>query len=167
MNVTLIGMPGCGKSTIGVILAKDMGYHFIDVDLVIQEEEGCLLRDIIAREGIDGFCRVENRVNAALTAERSIIAPGGSVIYGQEAMEHLRALGPVVYIRLSCEEVESRLGDLAKRGVAVREGQTFRDLYRERCPLYEKYADMTVDADGLSLGDTMRRIEEALQKYSG
>ena len=131
-NVTLIGMPSAGKSTIGVLLAKRLGYSFIDADILIQEKEGRLLKEIIAQEGMDGFLQVENRVNASIEAKRSVIAPGGSVIYGKEAMEHLKEISTVVYLKMSYEELERRVGDVVDRGVALKEGMTLRDLYDER-----------------------------------
>ncbi len=157
-NIVLIGMPGVGKSTIGVILAKVLGYQFVDADLVIQKEEGKLLREIIAEVGTDGFIEVENRVNAGLAVEHSIIATGGSVVYGAEAMEHLKEIGTVLYLKLPYEELRVRLHDIKGRGVVLREGQTFYDLYRERVPLYEKYADLTVDESGCSVEQTVEKI---------
>ncbi|MFR5601407.1 MAG: shikimate kinase [Lachnospiraceae bacterium] len=164
-NVTLIGMPASGKSTVGVLLAKRLGFAFVDVDLVIQEQEKRLLKKIIAEEGLEGFLEVENRVNASLEVERSVIAPGGSVIYGKEAMEHLKEISQVVYLKLTYEDVEQRLGDLVDRGVALKDGMTLKDLYEERVPYYEKYADITIDETGKTLGQTvdeLRRILETL-----
>ena len=151
-NVILIGMPGCGKSTIGVVLAKVLGYRFIDGDLLIQEQEGKLLSEIIAERGNEGFLEIENQVNRDLQADRSVISPGGSVIYGKEAMEHLKQISTVVYLKVSMDTLLERLGDLKERGVAIAEGQTFEDLYRERTILYEKYADVTVDEEGKNAG---------------
>ena len=136
-NIVLIGMPGVGKSTIGVILAKQLGYQFVDADLLIQQQEKRLLHQIITQEGIEGFLAIENRVNASIDAERSVIATGGSVVYGKEAMEHLRSIGTVVYLKLSYEALQRRLRNLKDRGVVLREGQTLLDLYQERTPLYE------------------------------
>ena len=144
-NIVLIGMPGVGKSTVGVVLAKNMGLRFLDSDICIQEQENCLLHEIITRDGLDGFIKIENRVNASLEAENSVIATGGSVVYGKEAMEHLSRIGTIIYLQLPYEEIADRLGDLTKRGVAVQNGQTLLDLYEERTPLYEKYADITID----------------------
>src|SRR5699024_3043444 len=110
-------------------LAKRLGYSFIDADILIQEKEGRLLKEIIAQEGMDGFLQVENRVNASIEAKRSVIAPGGSVIYGKEAMEHLKEISTVVYLKMSYEELERRVGDVVDRGVALKEGMTLRDLY--------------------------------------
>ena len=147
-NITLIGMPAAGKSTVGVLLAKRLGYSFIDVDIVIQEEEGKLLKEIIKEQGLDGFMEVENRVNAGLRANRAVIAPGGSVIYGKEAMENLKSLGPVVYLKISYEELCSRLGDVVDRGVVLKEGMTLEELYNERVSYFERYADIIIDEEG-------------------
>ena len=157
-NITLVGMPASGKSTVGVLLAKRLGFSFVDVDIVIQEREKRLLKEIIAQEGLDGFMAVENRVNASLDVDRSVIAPGGSVIYGKEAMEHLREIGTVVYLRLPYEEVAERLGDLNARGVTLMPGQTLADLYAERVPLYERYAHQVVDCQGIRIRDVVHRI---------
>ena len=165
-NITLIGMPASGKSTIGVLLAKRLGYSFVDVDIVIQEQEKRLLKAIIEDEGLDGFLEVENRANATLDVEKSVIAPGGSVIYGKEAMEHLKEIGLVVYLKLSYEDLKVRLGNLVDRGVVLKEGMTLLDLYNERVPYYEKYADINIDEEGRNAGmvvDELRRlIEERL-----
>lgn len=165
-NIVLIGMPGVGKSTIGVILAKVLGYQFVDADLVIQKEEGKLLREIIAEVGTDGFIEVENRVNAGLMVEHSIIATGGSVVYGEEAMEHLKKIGTVIYLKLPYEELRVRLHDIKGRGVVLREGQTFLDLYKERVPLYEKYADLTVDESRCSVEQTVEKILGLKEQFS-
>lgn len=162
-NITLIGMPASGKSTVGVLLAKRLGYSFVDVDIVIQEQEGRLLKEIIEQEGTDGFLKVEDRVNRELDVKRSIIAPGGSVIYGEKAMEHLKAISTVVYLKLSYEEVEERLGDLKDRGVALKDGMTLRDLYDERVPLYERYADITVDETGKTPGKTVDELRAVME----
>lgn len=161
-NVVLIGMPGCGKSTVGVVLAKVTGHRFIDSDLLIQEKTGQLLHEIISEKGTEGFLQIENEVNAALETTHAVIATGGSVIYGREAMEHLRKIGYVVYLKLSPEAIETRLGDLNQRGVAMKEGQGLKELYEERVPLYEKYADLVLDCEGKGI----RQItEEISQRY--
>ena len=159
-NIVLIGMPGVGKSTVGVVLAKNLGYSFVDSDLLIQEQEGKLLHEIIGERGLDGFNEVENRVNAEINVSRSVIATGGSVVYGQEAMEHLKQIGTVVYLELSCEELSERLGDLNERGVSIRPGQTLQDLLQERAPLYETYADITIHCEN-------RQIREIVQMGRG
>ena len=162
-NVVLIGMPGAGKSTIGVILAKVLGKDFIDADLVIQKKEGRLLREIIEQEGPDGFLAVEERVNAGICPDAAVIATGGSVVYGQRAMAHLGRIGAIVYLKLSYPAVESRLRDIRGRGVVLRDGQTLLDLYRERAVLYERYADVTVEEDGLGVEETLEKTLQALE----
>ena len=162
-NVVLIGMPGAGKSTIGVILAKVLGKDFIDADLVIQKKEGRLLREIIEQEGPDGFLAVEERVNAGICPDAAVIATGGSVVYGQRAMEHLGRIGAIVYLKLSYPAVESRLRDIRGRGVVLRDGQTLLDLYQERAVFYERYADVTVEEDGLGVEETLEKTLQALE----
>lgn len=157
-NIVLIGMPGAGKSTVGVVLAKHLGCRFVDSDIVIQEKTGLLLHEIIEKQGLDGFLKVENEINAALEARRSIIATGGSVIYGKRAMEHLGRAGTVVYLQLSFAAIEKRLGDLNERGVALRDGQSLASLYEERTPLYEKYADIILPCENKMLREIVAEI---------
>ena len=147
-NITLIGMPGVGKSTIGVVLAKVLGYEFMDSDLLIQRQEKRRLHQIIEQEGVEGFKAIENRVNASIETENTVIATGGSVVYCEEAMDHLKKIGKVVYLRLSLDSLAKRLGNLEKRGVLLKEGQTLKSLYEERVPLYERYADIVIDEEG-------------------
>ena len=161
-NIVLIGMPGSGKSTVGVVLAKMMGFHFLDSDLVIQEKEGRLLSEIIEQEGRDGFIQVEDRINSEICCDRTVIATGGSAVYGAGAMEHFKEIGTVVYLKISYEELENRLGDLKDRGVALREGQTLKDLYEERILLYELYADVIIDQNGKRIETTAREIRDIL-----
>lgn len=163
-NIILIGMPGCGKSTVGVVLAKHLGYAFIDSDLLIQSREKRLLCEIIEQEGLERFNQIEEEVNASIRADRSVIATGGSVVYGPRAMEHLRQIGTVVYLKLPFREIEERLGDLAQRGVSVREGQSLRELYEERIPLYERYAHVVVDGTGLKLREIVLSMKRACGK---
>lgn len=159
-NIILVGMPGAGKSTIGVILAKVLGYQFLDSDLIIQEKEQRLLSEIIEAEGIDGFIDVEEKINSEIEADKCVIATGGSVVYGDRAMNHLKAIGTVVYIKLSYETLCKRLGNIKQRGVVLRNGQDLQDLYYERCPLYEQYADIVLDAEELSIEELMERIAD-------
>ena len=159
-NIVLIGMPGVGKSTIGVILAKMLGYQFLDADLLIQEQEGKLLREIIEEKGTEGFIQVENRVNASIEAKRAIIATGGSVVYAKEAMEHLKEIGTVVYLKVSYAVLEKRLADIKGRGVVLKEGQTLKTLFEERSKLYEQYADMEVSEEGLNVEQTVEKLVE-------
>lgn len=163
-NIVLIGMPGAGKSTVGVVLAKVVGHRFVDSDLVIQETYGKLLHELITEHGLDGFLEIENQVNAGLEMEKSIIATGGSVIYGKEAMEHLKEIGLVVYLKLSLESIADRLGDLQQRGVALKEGWGLKELYEERVPLYEKYADLVMDCEGKSIRQITEEIAEEFKK---
>ena len=161
-NIILIGMPGVGKSTIGVILAKLLGYQFVDADLLIQQQEKKLLKDIIKERGTDGFIEVENRVNAGIVAEHTVIATGGSVVYGKEAMRHLKEIGTVVYLEVSYDTIKKRLADIKGRGVVLRENQSLLDLYKERTPLYEKYADVKVTEEHLNVEQTIERLVEEL-----
>ena len=164
MSVILIGMPSCGKSTLGVLLAKQLGYRFIDSDLLIQESEGKLLHEIIAEKGKSGFISIEERVNAAIAEKNAVIATGGSVIYGERAMENLKKLGKIVYLELSYDEMCARLGDYSHRGVVMRSGTTLADMYAERKPLYEKYADITVRVCNADLTENVSKICAALGK---
>lgn len=157
-NITLIGMPASGKSTVGVLLAKRLGYRFLDSDLLIQEQEGRLLKQIIEDEGLSGFLAIEEQVNRDICAERTVIAPGGSVIYGPSAMEHLKEISTVVYLKLGYGDLERRLGNLKDRGVALKDGMTLRELYEERVPLYEKYADVTIDETGRTSGQVVDQL---------
>ena len=165
-NITLIGMPGAGKSTIGVVLAKVLGYQFLDSDLLIQKQEKRRLSEIIEEEGYIGFQEVENRVNASIEADKTVIATGGSVVYCEEAMEHLKSIGTVVYLKLSLNALSKRLGNLKGRGVLLREGQTLTDLYDERTPLYEKYADIVIDEEGKDLEESLELLLETLKDKS-
>ena len=162
-NVVLIGMPGVGKSTLGVVLAKELGFEFVDADLLIQKREKRLLKEIIAEDGVDGFLKIENDVNASINTDKTVIATGGSVIYGAEAMAHLKEIGTVVYLKLDYETLDSRLGSLKGRGVVLKDGQTLKSLYEERIPLYEKYADIIVDEQGLNLEETLTSVLKSLR----
>ncbi len=159
----LIGMPSSGKSTAGVLLAKRIGYGFIDCDLIIQGEQGLRLSEIIEKEGAEGFIGIEEKVNAGLYAKRCVIATGGSVVYGKRAMEHLKTLGKIVYLKLGVGEVERRIPSFQKRGVVMRGNiTTLKELYAERIPLYERYADITINCDGKSIDATVTEMAAAL-----
>lgn len=162
-NIILIGMPGVGKSTVGVILAKILGFKFIDTDLIIQQKEKRLLKDIISSEGVDGFIDIENRINSQLEAENSVIATGGSVVYGDEAMKHFSEIGTIVYLKLDYRKLRYRLGNIRNRGVVIRPGQRLSDLYNERIKLYEKYADITIDENGCGIEKTVNKIVDSLK----
>lgn len=163
-NIVLIGMPGAGKSTVGVVLAKRLGMSFMDSDLVIQEQEGKTLHEIIEEKGTEGFLAVEDMVNASVNPKNTVIATGGSVIYGSNAMEHLSEIGTVCYLKLSYESIRDRLGDLAQRGVALKDGQTLFDLYKERTPLYEQYAKLTIDCENKNIREIVGEIARIMGK---
>ena len=162
-NIILIGMPAVGKSTVGVVVAKRLGYNFIDTDLLIQEETGKLLREIISEEGIEGFLKVEDDVNSRVNVSKTVISPGGSVVYCENAMKHYKEIGKILYLKVSYETISKRLKNAKKRGVVLREGQTLKDLYDERVELFEKYADITVLEDGFSLEETIENVLDALE----
>ena len=161
-NIVLIGMPSSGKTYIGLLLAKRCGYGFIDSDLLIQNDQKALLCDIIAREGAEGFIAIEERINAELWAQRCIIATGGSVVYGDRAMRHLKEIGKVVYLKLDAGEVCRRIKNFTRRGVVMRgDVHTLTELYEERAPLYEKYADVTVDLSGKKFSEAVSLVKKA------
>lgn len=161
-NFVLIGMPGVGKSTVGVILAKEIGYEFVDSDLLIQKREKRLLREIIEDKGTEGFLKIEEDVNAAISADHSVIATGGSVVYGRRAMKHLKDIAEIIYLKLDYEELSKRLGNLHNRGVVLKDGQTLRDIFYERTALYEKYADVTIDEGGRDIEETLELIKHEI-----
>ncbi len=161
-NIVLIGMPGAGKSTVGVVLAKRLGYRFVDSDLVIQERYNKLLHELITEHGVEDFLQIENEVNAGLDMHKAVIATGGSAVYGQTAMKHLQRIGTVIYLKLPYEEIEHRLGDLNARGVTLKEGQNLESLFAERVPLYEKYAHMVIDCNNKALREIVHEIADKL-----
>jgi len=165
-SIVLIGMPGAGKSTLGVVLAKILNKRFLDADLVIQGECGKTLQAIIDAEGPDAFIAIENRVLCSIDAEDTVIATGGSAVYSDEAMGHLSKLGPIVYLEISYESLVDRLCDLDERGVVLKGGvsMSLRDLYEERQPLYEKYADIVVDVNDLSITAAARKVARAVRE---
>lgn len=159
-NIILIGMPASGKSTVGVILAKVLKYKFIDTDLVMQNNTNQMLTEIIEQRGMQGFLDFENDTVSSVDACHTVIATGGSVVYGEKAMKHLKSIGTVVYLKHRYEVINSRLTNISTRGVAMKNGQTLHDLFDERIPLYEKYADITIEADGLTTEQTVEKIAE-------
>lgn len=161
-NIILIGMPGAGKSTVGIVLAKVLGYDFVDSDLLIQKTDGRLLWQIMDEEGIDGFNRIEEQVNCSINLEHTVIATGGSAVYSSRSMEHLRSIGTVIYIHVSYETLKNRLGDLHQRGVVLKPGQTLQSLYKERAALYERHAHITIEADDMDIPQTVEAITAAL-----
>lgn len=161
-NIILIGMPASGKSTMGVVLAKILGYNFIDADLEIQKQEGRKLSQIIAEDGVEGFIDIENRVNAGIETEKTVIATGGSVVYGREAMEHYKNIGRVVYLKVDIDTLNKRLTNVKQRGVVMREGQSIVSLYNERCKLYEEYADLVVDEGLCDIEEVVAKVLQVL-----
>lgn len=163
-NVILIGMPGAGKSTLGIVLAKIINYSFIDADLLIQDQCDKTLQKIIDAMGPEGFITVENEVLCNLQTTHTIVATGGSAVYSDEAMTHLKEIGTVVYLKVSLEELTDRLGGLYERGVVMKNGMgmSLSDLYVEREPLYEQYADVTLDINGMTVRDAARKLVDVL-----
>lgn len=166
-NVVLIGMPGCGKSTVGVLLAKALGMAFVDTDVVFQAKEGRKLQQIIEEIGVDAFLAREEEAILDLQCEDTVVATGGSVVYGRRAMARLHAGGTVIYIRLPYAEIERRLSNLATRGVTLRPGQTLRDLYDERIALYEREADIVLDASSLEIEQTVDALARRIEAMNG
>ena len=162
-NIVFIGMPASGKSTVGVVVAKRLGYKFVDTDLVIQEVEKRLLKEIIAEEGNEGFLRIEDRVNAEIQEERAVISPGGSVVYCENAMRHYKETGMIVYLHTSYETISNRLHNAKNRGVVLKDGQTLKDLCEERTALFERYADLTISAEGRDLEETIEEVLRVLE----
>lgn len=158
MNIVLIGMPGCGKSTIGVLLAKSILADFVDTDLIIQNKYKKSLCEIINEEGLESFKSKENEVLAELRAENSVIATGGSAVYCPQGMENLKKDGKIIYLKLSPDEIKSRIKNITTRGIAMKEGTTIEQLYEERAKLYEKYADITIDCENTTAEECVNRI---------
>lgn len=163
-NLIFIGMPAVGKSTVGIVVAKRLGMNFIDTDLLIQEQEKKLLREIIAEAGEEGFLKIENQVNRDVNVENSVISPGGSVIYCEDAMKHYKESGIVIFLDASYQTIKRRIKNPVKRGVVLKEGQTLQDLYNERRPYFVKYADITINEDGREIEETIERVIEAVEE---
>ena len=161
-NIVLIGMPGSGKSTVGVVLAKALGLRFLDVDLLIQEREGALLQELIDRCGVERFLDLERDAILSIDCRNTVVAPGGSCVCREESIAHMRELGTVVYLKLPLEDVAGRIRNLSSRGIALSPGQTLADVYQYRAPLYEKCAHIAVPAGGQSLAETVQTVKEAL-----
>ena len=163
-NIILIGMPAAGKSTIGVLLAKSLLKDFVDTDLAIQSGCGCTLSDIIEREGTDKFLKIENDIICAQNYRSCVVATGGSAVYGEEAMAHLKKDGTAVYLELALGEIKKRIGNIKTRGVAMKNGDSLEKLYEEREPLYNKYADIKINCDGLTAEECVEKIVKAVSK---
>ena len=163
-NIILIGMPGCGKSTLGVLLAKTLLKGFVDTDLIIQEKEGKELYKIIAEKGKDAFAQIENKIVSEVKFQNCVVATGGSVVFGEDAMKNLKSQGTVVYLRLPLHEIERRVRNIKTRGIVMAPGMTLANVFEERAPLYEKYADITVHCSRAPLEKTVEKIMKALEK---
>ncbi|KAF5086182.1 Shikimate kinase [anaerobic digester metagenome] len=165
-NIILIGLPGAGKSTLGVILAKTLGMHFIDTDIVIQEHTGRLLQSIIDEKGTEFFLKKEEESILSLNLCNTVIATGGSVIYGAQAMEHLKSGGIIVFLSISYNEMVKRLNNIKTRGIVLFPGQTLRDVYDQRTPLYEKYADIRIDCSNDPFEHIVEKVVDSIQEKS-
>jgi shikimate kinase len=166
-NIILIGMPGAGKSTAGVILAKALGMTFIDTDIVIQEQTGRLLQEIIDTEGTDAFLKLEERTILSLQCRNTVLATGGSVVFSGKVMEHLESGGIVVYLKISFEEMEQRLRNIMTRGIVLVAGQSLQAMFDQRIPLYETYADITIDCSGRDFETVVGTIMDKLRTFPG
>lgn len=161
-NIILIGMPGSGKSTIGVILAKELGYHFTDTDILIQQREERLLQDIVDRDGVEALLDAEERAILGFSGRRTVVATGGSAVFRAASMAHLGDGGVIVYLRLPLAEISRRIRNFSTRGIACKKGTSLTDIYEERTPLYERYAEITVDCAGKSVEENADAIIAAL-----
>jgi shikimate kinase len=163
-NVILIGMPGAGKSTVGVLLAKQLGFDFVDTDLLLQRQERLRLQQLITLKGLDSFRKAEEQMLLSLNCESTVIATGGSVIYSEPGMAHLKNLGQRIYLNISLPQLTDRIADMGDRGILMPVGQSFADLYDERTPLYRGYADVDIQIDGLGVEEVLQKIENFVQK---
>ena len=164
MNVILIGMPGSGKSTVGVVLAKNLGFKFIDSDIVIQDRYGKLLRELIAEKGEEGFLQIENDVNKSLEVDNTVIATGGSTVYEEEAMLHLKKNGTAVYLKVSNSELDNRVTDFKRRGVITNGKKTMQDIFEDRARLYEKYADIVIDENKYGRNAVSQTVDDIVSQ---
>jgi shikimate kinase len=162
LNIILIGMPGAGKSTVGVLLAKRLGYNFVDSDLLLQSQQQCRLQQIIAREGLENFKAIEEQVLIELATTHSVVATGGSAVYSERAMARLRKLGQLVFIDIPLKELLGRVNDMDSRGLVIDPDETYEHLYNERLPLYQKYAEVTISGGGMTVEAVAAEIEKSV-----
>ena len=161
-NIVLIGMPASDKSTVGVILAKVLGKKFIDTDLVIQQRENALLAEIIKEKGVCGFMKCEEEAILSVEENNTVIATGGSAVYGEKAMEHLKENGTVIYLKVDKDELFNRLHNIKERGVVLKPNETLEEMFESRSVLYEKYADIIIEEDGSTIEETIEKIQDKL-----
>ncbi|MBR5233969.1 MAG: shikimate kinase [Clostridia bacterium] len=161
-NIILIGMPGAGKSTLGVLLAKAMGKLFVDTDIIIQQKTKRLLQDIIDNDGTEEFLRLEEEILLTVNEENTVIATGGSAVYSEKAMEHFRKNGKIVYLHVDFNEIEKRVTNITTRGIVLKNGKSLADAFDERKPLYDKYADVVIDCTGSSIENSVKMLIEKL-----
>ncbi len=163
-NIVLIGMPWSGKSTVGVLLAKSLRWDFIDTDLIIQSHTGKSLQQIIDEEGVEKFRRIEEKYVLSIHPEKCVIATGGSVVYSEKAMQHLQNIGVIVYLQYPFEEINRRAKSVEERGLVRTKGQTLLDLYQERIPLYEQWAEVVIKCNQQSHEQVVEKILCTLEK---
>lgn len=163
-NIVLVGMPGAGKSTVGVLLARALGMAFVDTDLELQKARGKLLQEIIDNDGIEGFLKAEEETVLSINCSHAVVATGGSVVYSSRAMMHLKKNGLVVYLKADLEAIRNRINNMATRGIAMAGDRTLADIYYERIPLYEKYADIIIDCSGKDPEGVVGNIIECLRQ---
>ena len=161
-NIILIGMPGAGKSTIGVILAKRIGYHFIDTDLIIQSQQESRLQEIIDHQGLVAFRKIEEETLLNLRTHQTVIATGGSVIYSKKKNKKLAETGYRIYLQVSLDALLERIADMGRRGLVMKKGQSFEQLYQQRTPLYQQAADLTIECDQLNAEQVAASIEATM-----
>lgn len=166
MVITLIGMPGCGKSSMSRAIAGKLNLKALDADKVIESKTGKKLHEIIDEVGVEGFKKIEEEILISINEDNIILATGGSAVYYEDAMKHFKDIGTVIYLYVSFETMLERLGDYSKRGIAMRPGQTIKDLYEERKSLYEKYADITINCDGTSYTQYRTEVINAINKIN-
>ena len=164
-NVVLIGMPGSGKSTSGILLAKTLGLSFTDTDLLIQQQEGALLQDLLDQKGFFEFVEIEERIISDISVSCSVISTGGSVVYSEKSMALLKKTGTVVYLDVSFSEIMRRIQNISTRGIALKSGQSLESLYNERLPLYREYADLTVSGDCKTIEELVTEISGKIQPF--
>jgi len=163
MNIILVGMPGAGKSTLGVLLAKALGMDYLDTDILIQQQTGRLLQEMIDSDGLEAFLAIEERIISGLTTDNCIIATGGSVVYSEKVMNTLRSGGSVVYLDVPYEEIEKRLKNIRTRGIVIKKGSSLRDVYDERAPLYIKYSDAVLECAHKDLESCVSELTEKIR----